>query len=103
MHALSGLDPVLGSGLWLSVADEDVALTALGAPRGEKYVLPPGGELRGVPHAIANCATLANLFEWTFRDCCADDDASAHLKARAVRFADRYADELAIRRFGSRP
>ena len=65
---LSGLDSLLGSGLWLSVADRDVVWTAPAAPRKETYKMAVGGDPKSAPRATRNSAAFLDLFEWMFRD-----------------------------------
>ena len=88
------------------MADEEVAFTAPGVPRLGAYASPWYSELRGVPRATENRATLANLLQWMFRDCCADERAGwsavAYLKESAVRYPDRSATERVFCRYGCR-
>ena len=60
----------MGSGLWLAVADRDVALAAPGSYRAKTYERAVNGESKPAPWVAGNCAAVLDLSEWKFGGCC---------------------------------
>ena len=85
---------ILGSGLWLTVADRDVALTAPGASRVGTYPVVVYGESGMAARVAKDCATWMDVLEWKFDGCCGSAGAAANLRdiaklraRRCVQFA----------------
>ena len=97
LPVLSGLDPLPSSARCLTVADRDVAMTGPGASSEETWPMMLNGKLESVPRVTRNYATLLDLSEGMFGDCCGAEHATAHLRASALRFSER-----GFRRDGSR-
>ena len=102
MPGLSGLGAALGSGLWFTAADRDVALLAPGPSRIEKYPMALKGDFRVVLRVTQNCATSLDLFDWEFGGCCGARGVSPNLRGSALRFLEEYVSEAGFCRYGSR-